>query len=113
MLKFCGIKVGNSAEFRLAAAPIYPVIAFPGSYALRSVSFPRGPDEYIDYASTVRIDQRSRRAAIDNVQAPTPQRKTIVREIMNWERKFDFAVEPSLHGAFIVRGNASQVARLQ
>jgi hypothetical protein len=60
-----------------------------------------------------RIDERRDRAAFYNVNAPTLQRESVVREIAHRERKGEFAREPSLHCLLIVGTDASQVAWLQ
>src|SRR6266852_4333004 len=63
--------------------------------------------------SGARIDEHRDGAAFHNVKAPTLQRESVVREIAYQERKCEFALEPSLHGLFIVGTDASQVAWLQ
>jgi hypothetical protein len=57
-----------------------------------------------------RIDEHRDGALIDNVKAPTLQRESLVGEIARRERKFESALEPSLHSLFIVGTDASQVA---
>src|SRR5260370_2025423 len=60
-----------------------------------------------------RIDEHRDGAAFHNVKAPTLQRESVVREIAYRQRKCEFALEPSIHGLFIVRTDASQLAWLQ
>src|SRR5215472_11409300 len=63
--------------------------------------------------SALSVDERSHRAAFNNIQVPTLQRKTVVPEITDRESKFHFAVEPSFHCVLIIRVDASHGARLQ
>src|SRR6266478_8704619 len=60
-----------------------------------------------------RIDEHRDGAAFHNVKTPTLQRESVVREIAYRQRKCEFALEPSIHGLFIVRTDASQLAWLQ
>jgi hypothetical protein len=63
--------------------------------------------------SATLIDKCGDSAAVNNVQTPTPQRETVVREIVDRESKFNFSIEPLLHCLFIVRRDSSYVAWLQ
>jgi hypothetical protein len=63
--------------------------------------------------SGVPIDEHGNGAAFHNVNAPTLQRESVVREVVYRERKCEFAAEPSLHGLFIVGTDANELAWLQ
>jgi hypothetical protein len=63
--------------------------------------------------SAASIDERGDSAAVNKVQAPTLQREAVVREIVHWKCKLNFAVKPLFHGLLIVGSDTSYVARLQ
>jgi len=58
------------------------------------------------------IGEHCDRTPFDNIQAPTIQRETNLREIVDRETKPQFGVEPPFDEALIVRNYAGQFAWL-
>jgi hypothetical protein len=57
--------------------------------------------------SAALIDERGDGTAFNIVHTPTLKREAVVREIVDGESKFMFALEPLLHGLFIVGSDTS------
>jgi hypothetical protein len=112
LLKVHRVYVRDGAEFLFALSPINPSKALPGTCARRTVPFPCGPDEYIDWVSVALIDEHCDGVAINNIYAPTLQRETVVCEIAHRNSKPGSALEPSLHKALILGGDAVHLAWL-
>src|ERR1700693_3190536 len=94
LLQVHRICVRDGAEFCFALSPVNPLKTLPGPGACRSVWFSGGPDEYIDWTSVTLVDEHRDRAAFHDIQAPTLQSETLVREIAYGDSKLKFGVEP-------------------
>src|SRR4029077_19697746 len=98
--------VRNRAELHFPLSPINPLKPLPGAYARGTVPFPCAPNEYINWMLVTLVDQHCNRAALNHVYAPTLESKPLVGEIADRNSKPSPAVEPAIHDALIVGGDA-------
>jgi hypothetical protein len=110
MLKVYRVYIRDGAEFLFAFSPIHPSKALPGTCARWTVPFPCRPNEYINRTSVTLVDEHRDGVAFNNIYAPTLQRETVACEIAYRNSKPGSALEPSLHNAFVVGGNAVHLA---
>ena len=69
----------------------------------------RGPDEDIDEMFVAPIDERSNSAAVEIIQSPADEWKTLRGEILHLRRKVQFPVKPRLNGVLIAGGNVGEM----
>jgi hypothetical protein len=103
--------VGNGAELQLVFSPSDPLIALPRACTRRAVRFRRPPNEDIEKLVAATVNERGDRATLNDIYAAALQGETVVRQIVDRDRKLNLFLEPSSHRLRIGRIYVRYLAR--